>query len=53
VGIGKGVVGPLTTGSLTSVLQEVLQPSVVERARGFAPRLGVDGAMVAARRLTA
>jgi len=43
----------LTRDSLTRALSEVLDSAIVERARNFAGRVGVDGAKVAARELVA
>jgi vancomycin aglycone glucosyltransferase len=52
LGIGAAhAPGSLTTDSLTSVLKQVLQPSVAARARSTATAVRSDGAQTAARHL--
>jgi vancomycin aglycone glucosyltransferase len=52
--LGVGATLPaaeLSAEALAAVLRATLEPAVAERARALAPRLRVDGAAVAARRL--
>jgi len=54
--LGIGVAHASTTPtaeSLTRALEKVLQPNVIDQARTTAAQIGIDGAMVAARRLLA
>jgi vancomycin aglycone glucosyltransferase len=51
LGLGASVVGPLETGQLASALSQALEPAVAVQARALAPKLGCDGARVAALRL--
>ena len=52
--LGIGAVHPTsipTADSLTSALEQVLQPDVIARARSIADKIRTDGALIAAQRL--
>ena len=53
LGIGTSILRALSADALTSALQDVLVPAVAARSHDIAQQLDSDGAMIAARRLTA